>query len=161
MAFSCSETVYNGIRTFQFKGDIDRDAELPIPIKTGDFFVDLDKVNTINSVGVRKWVSWIGALTKDCRVLLKNCHYPILLQIGTVRGFLPQNSYVISFYLTYFCEELDLEQEILFELDKNYTFDEITISEFISTVVDGKTYQYELDTLPQKTITFVKKVTIK
>lgn len=103
---------------FVFEGPIDEDVQFP-PMDTSKYkvlFVDLKGVTAINSVGIREWLNWIKPLTEKVQVVLMKCPKPLVFQLNMVEGFLPKNAVVKSFFVPFYCEKCDKEENILFNV---------------------------------------------
>ena len=99
-----------------FSGQIDEDANFSgVQFAGGNNFVlDMDKVASINSCGIREWIKWIRTAPDGSSITYRNCPKVIVDQINMVAGFLPDNGKVESFYVPYYCEESGSEKMILF-----------------------------------------------
>lgn len=100
----------------EFIGSIDEDSvftELTDLEKVKHYEFNFDKVEMINSCGVREWTSFVKELGEDCHIVYKNCRQIIIEQINMVHGFIPSNASIETFYAPYYCEELDKEYKIL------------------------------------------------
>lgn len=98
-------------------GSIDEDSDFnTIPkIEKNLLLIDLSQVTMINSCGIRDWVKWTKTLAPHVQMHIKKCPKFIIDQINILQGFLPQNSLVLSFYMPYFCEDCNVEKQLLFE----------------------------------------------
>lgn len=83
-------------------------------------YLNFDKVNYINSVGVKNWIFWTGSLSKPLEMHYAKCPPLIVNQIVLVKGFLPSNGLVDSFYVPYFCDDCSKEDIFLAEKGKHY-----------------------------------------
>jgi hypothetical protein len=101
-------------------GNIDEDVQFPIIDTTGIsvLLVDLKEVKAINSVGIREWLNWIRPLSEKAKIELFNCPKALVFQLNMVEGFLPKGGVVKSFFVPFFCEKCDREENILFTLGK-------------------------------------------
>ncbi len=101
---------------FVFEGSIDEDVTFPTsaPGKYKNIFIDLKGVKTINSVGIREWLNWLKPIAEVSQVILMKCPKALVFQLNMVEGFLPKNGLVKSFYVPYFCEKCDKEENVLF-----------------------------------------------
>jgi hypothetical protein len=70
---------------------------------------DLGGVRTINSCGVREWISWIKKLKVN--PTYTNCTQSIVMQFNMVKEFLGQHSKIESFQVPAYCDNCG-EQKI-------------------------------------------------
>lgn len=103
-----------------FEGTIDEDVSFP-PVdgsKYKKIVIDLKSVKSINSVGIREWLNWFRPLAEKCEITLERCPKAMVFQFNMVDGFLPARTSVSSFYVPFFCEKCDKEENILFAVGK-------------------------------------------
>jgi len=101
-------------------GKIDEDANLESAIgsiENNFVTIDLSKIVALNSYGVRVW---INAFTKfsDREFLFRKVPSVIINQINMISNFLPKNSRIESYYAPYYCEECDVEEDVLYYTDE-------------------------------------------
>lgn len=104
-------------------GVIDEDVTFP---KVDDgpqkkIVLDLKDIKTINSVGIREWLNWIKPLSEKYEMVLENCPKAMVFQFNMVEGFLPAKSKVTSFFVPFYCESCDREDNVLFTVGKEVT----------------------------------------
>lgn len=64
----------------------------------------LQRVERINSCGVRDWVHWVRAMEAQGNKLhLIRCSPPIVAQVNMVKNFCGDDGHVVSFLAPYFC----------------------------------------------------------
>ena len=100
------------------QGTIDEDVVFP-EVPAGKFqkiTLDLQNVKSINSVGIREWLNWITPLAQNADFLLDNAPKAMVLQFNMVEGFLPQRAQVRSFYVPFYSESADQEENVLFRV---------------------------------------------
>jgi hypothetical protein len=78
--------------------------------------IDLSGIRTINSVGIREWLHWVGPAAEARDIVLERCPKAMVFQFNMVEGFLPARVQVASFFVPYFCEACDREDSILFTI---------------------------------------------
>lgn len=103
-----------------FEGLIDEDVTFPA-VEAGKHTkvtIDLAAVKSINSVGIREWLNWIKPIAATSRIELLRCPKALVFQFNMVEGFLPANSTVSSFFVPFFCEKCDKEENALFTVGK-------------------------------------------
>ncbi len=106
-----------------FDGAIDEDAGFP-EINTAQFkkiTIDLHSVKAINSVGIREWLDWIRPVADQAQITLMRAPKALVFQFNMVEGFLPPKATVTSFYVPYYCDKCDKEENVLFTIGKEVT----------------------------------------
>ncbi len=109
--------------TLALIGTIDEDVEFPV-VEGGKFqtiTLDLKGVKAINSVGIREWLNWIRPLAETAQFILENCPKAMVFQFNMVEGFLPPQSRVASFYVPFYSESADQEENVLFKVGQEVT----------------------------------------
>ncbi len=135
-------------------GHIDEDADFTGTELSGNKIVfDLEKVEAINSCGIREWIKWIKSSPDSSKVVYKNCPKIIIDQVNMVAGFLPNNGSVDSFYVPYYSEESGDEKMVLFKQGVEYNGSDITPP---SDVKDGDGEEMEMDVIEAKYFKFLK-----
>lgn len=71
--------------------------------------LDMGKVTTINSIGIKQWITWTLKIPRDCIVKMQNCPFIIGSQASMVVGFTKPNMKIESLRLPYICSECDHE----------------------------------------------------
>ncbi len=112
-----------GVLKLAFEGMIDEDVAFP-QVELKDYkaiHLDLQGIKAINSVGIREWLDWIRPLSEKLQIHLFNCPKTIVFQFNMVEGFLPPKSLVESFYVPFFCEKCDREENVLVKPGREVT----------------------------------------
>jgi len=121
--FKFSEKIEGENLIWTFEGVIDEEAKLPglpsQPVKS--VYLQLQAVKSINSVGIREWLNWIKPMAERFRIVLVNAPKALVLQMNMVEGFVPKGALVHSFYVPYFCESCDREENVLFTVGQEIT----------------------------------------
>lgn len=118
MSFEVKNDQFNGKPCYVFVGQIDEEAIFPEISEMGtEVVIDLGKVTSINSVGIRSWIMWFGNFA-DTKFTFMNCPKALVMQMNMVEGFLPAKCEVISLEVPFFCEECDKEIDVLFHVGK-------------------------------------------
>lgn len=162
MSFEIKKSQSDGKTVFSFFGQIDEEAKFPVVSDvSGEVVIDLDGVKAINSVGIRTWLQWFKSFG-DCHYTFLKCPKSVVMQMNMVEGFLPDNSYVQSFYVPYYCESCDEEIAQLFNVGQ-----EITVGNggfnitFDSTKICSDGTAAELDANETKYFKFLLKMSVK
>lgn len=72
------------------------------------------QVKSINSLGVRAWVSFLRSLEDGKTILFSECTTDVIMQINMIPSFLGKAK-VSSFYVNYICDICNKEEKKLFE----------------------------------------------
>lgn len=113
---------------------------------------NLDGIVSINSTGTKEWARLMAGCDK-VSVVLSNCPKVFIDQINAIKGFLPRNCKVRSFYVPYYCDDHGLEKKLLYVTDELSSIDpEIGIPDKI--VEDLKTY--DIDVIKARYLAFLK-----
>jgi len=134
--------ILNKEGTFYFDGVIDENSNFRRLIdqakENEHVFIDLANIKRINSTGVREWVFTLKELTGQ--VVYRRCPISIVEQFNMVPEFRGYNSYVESFFASYYCPETDHEKEILIYTAK------IDMDDLKAPIItDGHGNRYEFD----------------
>jgi hypothetical protein len=111
--FSYDSTKDDGVLKVFFRGKIGELVELPNLIwkpmhkENKKIVIDLEKVDSVNSTGIRIWLIWIETLPKDIPLHFTNVPRFFVDQINMIVGVVPKHGVVDSFYVPYYCEECD------------------------------------------------------
>jgi hypothetical protein len=135
-------------------GIIDEDMDFTA-IGIGDaksLEIDMEHVRSINSCGIREWISWISNL-KNTSIYLFKCPKIIVDQMNMVQGFLPPQARVMSFFVPFFNDDSGSEKNILFEYGQQYTEGALNIP---SDVQDDEGNTMEIDVVESKYFKFLK-----
>jgi anti-anti-sigma regulatory factor len=112
-----------GIACLRFIGTIDESFEgkkLAATIKCETLLLDLGGVKKISSFGIREWVDFITAASKQAtNVVLVECGPKIIDQLNMVANFAGSGR-VYSFYAPYRCDYCDAEHRILLTADRDH-----------------------------------------
>lgn len=139
-----------------FFGNIDENASFTGAILEGtkDLVIDLEKVEAINSCGIRDWIEWLKTAPTDAKIEYRNCPKVIVDQMNMIKGFLPANASVESFYVPYYAPDSDEEKMILYRRTIDFKEGNVDIKD---TITDPDTnVEFELDVIPEKYFKFIK-----
>jgi len=98
-----------------FKGKIDEDSDFEslIKLQQKSYIFDFNDVSFINSCGIREWINFLEKLPQNLELTYKNCPQVIMEQMSMVHGFVRDGATIESFYAPYYCEECDIQQNVL------------------------------------------------
>ena len=101
--------------TVEFSGAIDEDAQFDAigGLKANEYVFNFERIQMINSCGVREWINFLEKVDSGAKVTYVNCPQIIVEQMNMVHGFLREGASVESFYAPYFDEDKDEEKKIL------------------------------------------------
>lgn len=113
--FDVELTINNGVASVKLAGRMDEDMDLEKIKAVSEPQVNFDfkEVESINSCGIRDWINFLGEIPKSHGIIYKNCPQVIIEQMNMVKGFLPSNSKIESFFAPFFCEACEHEEKIL------------------------------------------------
>jgi len=118
MAFEVQQGQIDNNLLITLVGDIDEEAVFPaLTNLSGDVYVDLKAVSSINSIGIRAWIMWFTEMP-SAQLNFINCPKAVVMQMNMVEGFLPQGSQVKSLQVPFYCENCDEEKDIIFHVGK-------------------------------------------
>ncbi len=105
-----------------FSGAINEEASLPnlSDFKDSPLFIDLEGVNFINSLGIRKWMRWLDSI-EGFEIAFLRVPPVFIDQVNIVAGFLPEGGKVLSFFVPYVCEKCDSESLQLYSEGREFT----------------------------------------
>ena len=113
---------------------------------------DFDKIEMINIHGIKKWLQWIQTTFQRSELSFVHCPPCIVDQFNTIKGFLPPQSNVESFYVPYYNSKSDQKKNILFR--KNFEFKDGKIFP-PDLVTDDKGEDMEIDVIEEKYFSFL------
>lgn len=123
--------------------------------------LDMSKVTSINSIGVKHWIMWTLRIPRNCSVSIINCPYVIVSQASTVVGFVTPAFKIESFRAPFTCQECSNEEIHLLSRGKEYEYavsglpPKLAIADDL-ICVKCKKGKLEPDFLPEKTFKFLK-----
>jgi len=97
------------------EGHIDEDSDFGeiLELDMECYHFNFEKVEMINSCGIREWITFLGKLKPSCKVSYLRCPQVIIEQMNMVNGFVKDGAQIESFYAPYYCENCDSEKAIL------------------------------------------------
>lgn len=99
-------------------GLINEDSELTFQHIAGEIKDDkkiifnFSQVKSINSLGVRAWVSFLRGIEESKAIVFAECTADVIMQINMIPSFLGKGK-VESFYVNYVCEICNKEEKKL------------------------------------------------
>lgn len=109
-------------KVVQIEGTIDEDfifSKYPLT-EVEEIEFHLGKLKNLNSCGIREWLKWFSTI-KNINTKFYKCPKVFVDQMNLVKGFLPENCVVESFYVPFFNEEAGVEMLVLFSNGKEYS----------------------------------------
>lgn len=137
-------------------GNIDEDTDFSQINLAGssEVEIDLEKVKSINSCGIREWIKWLGTVPQ-AKFYFSNCPKVIVDQINLVDGFLPKTSKVVSFYVPYYNDDEGSEKNVLFKYGAEFTEGQVKPP---AKVQDEAGNEMEMDVIEAKYFAFIKRM---
>ncbi|MGZ3722027.1 MAG: hypothetical protein ACXVA9_03790 [Bdellovibrionales bacterium] len=80
----------------------------------GRLILNLEYITLINSLGTRRWLSWIKTLKANGGIVLSKCSAPFVGQMNVLQNFVPEGVVVESFIVPYLCSKCTKEESVLF-----------------------------------------------
>jgi hypothetical protein len=137
-------------------GDINEDSDFrAFKADQAQVVLDLGGITSINSTGIRLWISWIKEI-EGKKIELVHCPKVLVDQMNMVAGFLPEGAKVRSFYVPYFEEKSGVEKSLLFSVGKEILNGQVHPP---AVVEDDAGEPMTMDVFPSKYFRFVKNFT--
>ena len=130
-----------------------------------EIFIDFNAVTFINSTGINKWVAWMNELEssyREAQISFCNCPKIIVDQLNAVKGFLPLNARVESFWLPFYCEDSDRREFMLMTREKEFKEESTEGPEWVNIPecnCSQSNTPCDPDIMPTKYFAFMKKRT--
>jgi hypothetical protein len=140
-----------------FKGVIDEDfniSEVMIDKKT-TVSVDFDKLEQINSCGIRQFISFMGKYLDGTNISYINCPSYLVYQMSLVAGFIAPNRKIKSFYVPYYSDEKDSDTMVKFDLS-SLGCGPTEVQAKLANYKDADGTSYEFDGFIDKFFQFLK-----
>ena len=114
--------------------------------------INLANIKSINSCGIREWIRWFSK-TQNTEINLIDCPRVMIEQFNMIDSVRPKDSKIISFFVPYYNEDLNLEKKVLYEFGKNFDENNVKIEE---TIKDESGNIFELDVVQTRYFQFLK-----
>lgn len=88
--------------------------------------IDLDKVDYINSAGIRGWTKWVWEfenVNSQALVVFQNVPPIMARQVAVITDFLARNSVFVSVWAPYVCENCNSDSDYLLYLQQDCSID--------------------------------------
>jgi hypothetical protein len=113
----------NGKVKLDFMHLIDESFMFPDSLPSGlkEIDIDLGQMVYINSMGLRRWVSWIIGLVQSqpgARLVISRPTLAYIRSVEVIRECLPPKALVMNFYVDLYCDGCNNEHSILMENKK-------------------------------------------
>ncbi len=120
MKFQRTPTTLN----VQLEGPIGETTPLfNLPLKDlKEIVLDFAKMTTINSIGIKQWITWTYKIPSDAKVRMLNCPFVIATQASMVVGFVKPNMVIESIRLPFVCTECEAESIYEAKVGTDYTY---------------------------------------
>ena len=135
-----------GTETFvEMNGHLDERATMPdvTRLGAGPLTLDLGGVSLINSLGCRRWITWIADVAARVeRVDLARCSSGVVQQINLLGGFTPKGVTVTSLFVPYECPRCGHAARVLHQIAGG--FDVNTVPESLICTACGTAMNLEI-----------------
>lgn len=153
----------------RFEGMLNENAVLPTKEQIESatprkIIMDLNKVEFINSSGIKSWVNFIGWLERMDGLTISFVNTPRIFidQINMIEGFLPSNATIESTLVPLFCEKC--EESVYVHMDCTKFNDIPSEDEILDLFQPDQCDNYpqcrkkqEVDVLPEHYFSFLKR----
>lgn len=114
-------------------GPLDEHMRLPeVPSYIeGRLEVDLQNLESINSVGCRTWIQWIQNVKTSEGIELYNCPPQFIVQASILFGAVPEGVSIRSFYVPYYCDSCGAEELLKVECQDLQSLADLNIKDEI------------------------------
>jgi hypothetical protein len=109
--------------------------------------LDLSYLKSLNSTAIRGWVEWMDQIPHQ-DLTIQNAPGFFLNQASQISHLLSRRAQIMSLYLSYFCEEMSLENFKTLSRKPNQIF---RIPAQVLVKKDSGNFIFELDAMPAKT----------
>ena len=113
-----------GILCLKFTGTIDEDFDgkrLSGQSKAKTLLLDMGAVHKISSFGIREWVDFVNAVSKNAEeVIILQASPKVVDQLNMVANFAGEKGKVYSFHCPYTCDYCDSSPKVLMSVDQDW-----------------------------------------
>ncbi len=144
--------------TIEMSGEITSESPFPKVMREHDeqkLEIQFKGIDYINSGGVRAWISWTKAMRQafnGSEMSFDLIPAIMVKQAAQIRGFLPLDSKIKSFIVSYYCDHCHANLDLVFEKGINLDMS-LSQSELIKTISMAKCDKCgspaEIDAVPQ------------
>ena len=95
----------------------------PVPTEpNAELWLDLSKVEMVNSSGIRSWMKWCKSLPPTLKVFLTHCPWNFVVQASIIPDFFPKQCRLQSIHAFYFCDQDSHGQNVELKREQNYFY---------------------------------------
>jgi len=153
-SFSLTQSEQAGRLQIIVRGMVNEKAEFPKIPPVPELYIDLEKVEGLNSTGTRNWCFWVRQIPSPTQIYLEKCPILFVKAFNQISGALPSNASVQSFFVPFIADESGERKDILFVRDENFS-DSSSLQ--IPVVFDSGGKLMEMDVLQQSYFEFLKR----
>jgi hypothetical protein len=153
-AFEAKMHVNNVENILELSGDLDEHSQIPTFKERKNIRINMGKVTSINSYGVKIWCTWMASHKDWDAIIIEEAPFVFIRHISSVRGFISPIVTILSFYVPYFSDETQERKDVLFLREREFTKDG---SLKIPEILDSKGQKMELDVIESSYFAFLKK----
>lgn len=136
----------------KLSGDLAEGAVLPEIESEPKININVGKITKLNSYGTRLWCIWVNRFKEPTQMYLEECPVIFVKSFSMVKGFLPANMEVLSFYVPFYSDATGERQDFLALKGKHF-FDGGKLD--IPEVKDSKGNPMEMDIIPATYLAFL------
>ena len=116
--------------------------------------IDMSAVTSINSMGIRSFREW-ALKVSNATFHFSYCPKVFIDQLNMIRGMLPPQARVISFYVPFFSETTGEEKNHLYIQGEHFKIEGGEVKIFDPVMKDANGMDMELDVIPAKYFSFL------
>ncbi|MGE4130829.1 MAG: lipid asymmetry maintenance protein MlaB [Bdellovibrionales bacterium] len=105
--------------------------------------VDLSELRTINSAGIREFLAWTSKI-KNKDLSFSHCPKFFIDQVNMIAGLIPSQTKIVSFYVPFYCAELDKEKVAFYRSGLEFSVEQ-GIPQIRHPVMEETNHKYVLD----------------
>lgn len=150
--FKSSSQVAGETLMVQLIGDLAEGAVLPEISSEPKMNINVGKITKLNSYGTRLWCIWVNKFKEPVHIYLEECPVIFVKSFSMVKGFLPENMEVLSFYIPFYSDATGERQDFLALKGKHF-FEGGKLD--IPQLKDSKGNSMEMDIIPSSYLAFL------
>jgi hypothetical protein len=108
-------TEHSSTHTHEINGKINEASVLPSLSNDKNLILNLEKVESINSIGVKTWMNWLKELEKCESYTFSKVPRILIDQCNMIKDFIPSNK-ITSFEVPYFCDSCETQNRVFLEV---------------------------------------------
>ncbi len=117
--------------------------------------IDLEELTMLNSVGLRSFGLWAAGLGNDV-IEFSHCPKFFIDQVNMIAGLIPRHARIVSFYVPYFSDELNVERMVLYRKGLEFEKANEKVAFHHPEILGDKGEPFVMDIIPEKYFAFLK-----